>query len=144
MIEKKQPANIKNPALTFFVNNLFDILASVQVIETDDNTTYNWKWVKNMRGYNMTFRKIVFFVCGCLVLLAFLLDLNVLAGLGVVLAIVYAALQGTRPGLKDERFVPELGLYDPSTGEYISGSRPAGSFPRYVPASGLNDRVSDD
>lgn len=144
MIEKKQPANIKNPDLTFFVYSLFDILASVHVIESDDNTTYNRKWVKHVRGYNMTFRKIVFFVYGCLVLLAFLLDLNVLAGMGVVLAIVYAALQGTRSGLKDERFVPELGLYDPGTGEYISGSRPAGSFPRYVPASGLNDRVSDD
>lgn len=144
MIEKKQPAKIKNPDLTFFVYNLFDIFASVHVVETDDNTTYNRNWVKNMRGYYMTFRKTVFLGYGSLVLLAFLLDLNVLAGLGVVLAIVYSALRGTRSGLTDERFVPELGLYDPSTGEYISGSRPSGSFPRYVPSSGLNDRVSDD
>lgn len=46
---------------------------------------------------------------------------------------VYGIATGRRSDEPDDRYDPALGMYDPGTGEYISGNRPPGAEPTDIP-----------
>lgn len=80
----------------------------------------------------MTANKLIFSAVFLLAAVALLFDFHILGWMAIVGGMVIAFLRGNRVSRPQERFEPELGMYDPATGEYISGSRPLGSFSRYI------------
>lgn len=76
----------------------------------------------------MLFRRIIAVALLIFIIGAFLSGYGQLAICMIGGLLLVGIIKGRRAPERDPRYIPELGMYDPSTGEYISGEKPPGMF----------------